>query len=129
GDQGDEGPRRLVVDEDGTGPAVALAAPEFAACEIELVAEDGQEAVVGLAFHLVRASVDPQHESSHSQILPPRPGPSLLTPRANLVYLRPVKCLVTGGAGFVGSTLALQLQRDVAGIDCTAFANLRPLGS
>lgn len=45
------------------------------------------------------------------------------------MYLRPVKCLVTGGAGFVGSTLALQLQRDVAGIDVTAFDNLRRRGS
>jgi len=40
-----------------------------------------------------------------------------------------VKCLVTGGAGFVGSTLALQLQRDVAGIDVMAFDNLRRRGS
>ena len=45
------------------------------------------------------------------------------------MYLRPVKCLVTGGAGFVGSTLALLLQRDVAGIDVTAFDNLRRRGS
>ena len=46
-----------------------------------------------------------------------------------MVYLRRVKCLVTGGAGFVGSTLALLLQRDVAGIDVTAFDNLRRRGS
>jgi CDP-paratose 2-epimerase len=46
-----------------------------------------------------------------------------------VVYLRRVKCLVTGGAGFVGSTLALLLQRDVAGIDVTAFDNLRRRGS
>ena len=108
---------------------MALPASEFAAGEIELVAEDGQEAVVGLALHLVRASVDPEHESSHGPILPPSPGASLLTWRAKLVYLRPVKCLVTGGAGFVGSTLALLLQRDVAGIDVTAFDNLRRRGS
>src|SRR5215471_10168448 len=108
---------------------MAFAAPEFAAGEIELVAEDGQEAVVRLPFHLVRASVDPEHESSHSPILPPSTGPRLLTPPAELVYLRPVKCLVTGGAGFVGSTLAIHLQRDVAGIDVTAFDNLRRRGS
>jgi CDP-paratose 2-epimerase len=40
-----------------------------------------------------------------------------------------VKCLVTGGAGFVGSTLALFLQRDLAGIEVIAFDNLRRRGS
>ena len=128
-DARDARPGRLAVDEDGAGAALALAASEFAAGEIELVAQDGQEAVVGLALHLVRASVDPEHESSHGPILPPSPGPSLLTWRAKLVYLRPVKCLVTGGAGFVGSSLALMLKRDSPDIDVTAFDNLRRRGS
>ncbi len=40
-----------------------------------------------------------------------------------------MKCLVTGGAGFVGSTLALALKRDVAGLDVVALDNLRRRGS
>jgi CDP-paratose 2-epimerase len=40
-----------------------------------------------------------------------------------------VKWLVTGGAGFVGSTLALLLKRDLAGIDVVALDNLRRRGS
>jgi len=41
-----------------------------------------------------------------------------------------VKCLVTGGAGFVGSTLALLLKRDLgAGIEVVALDNLRRRGS
>ncbi len=40
-----------------------------------------------------------------------------------------MKCLVTGGAGFVGSTLALLLKRDLDGIDVVALDNLRRRGS
>ncbi len=46
-----------------------------------------------------------------------------------VVYLRAVQCLVTGGAGFVGSTLALALKRDVDGVAVTALDNLRRRGS
>jgi CDP-paratose 2-epimerase len=40
-----------------------------------------------------------------------------------------MRVLVTGGAGFVGSTLALALKRDLAGVDVCAFDNLRRRGS
>ncbi len=40
-----------------------------------------------------------------------------------------MKCLVTGGAGFVGSTLALLLKRDHEGLEVVALDNLRRRGS
>jgi CDP-paratose 2-epimerase len=45
------------------------------------------------------------------------------------VYFASVKCLVTGGAGFVGSTLALLLKRDHEGLEVVALDNLRRRGS
>ena len=40
-----------------------------------------------------------------------------------------MRILITGGAGFVGSTLALTLKRALAGVEVCAFDNLRRLGS
>jgi CDP-paratose 2-epimerase len=40
-----------------------------------------------------------------------------------------MRVLITGGAGFVGSSLALRLRRDVADLHVTAFDNLRRRGS
>jgi CDP-paratose 2-epimerase len=40
-----------------------------------------------------------------------------------------MKILVTGGAGFVGSSLALSLKRDLQAVDICAFDNLRRRGS
>jgi CDP-paratose 2-epimerase len=40
-----------------------------------------------------------------------------------------MRILVTGGAGFVGSNLALMLKRDLPGADVCAFDNLRRRGS
>jgi len=40
-----------------------------------------------------------------------------------------VKILITGGAGFVGSTLALMLRQDLPDVDVLAFDNLRRRGS
>ena len=40
-----------------------------------------------------------------------------------------MRILVTGGAGFVGSSLALMLNRDLAGVAVCAFDNLRRRGS
>ncbi|MBL8115500.1 MAG: NAD-dependent epimerase/dehydratase family protein, partial [Acidobacteria bacterium] len=40
-----------------------------------------------------------------------------------------MKLLVTGGAGFVGSSLALDLKRRHPGWDVTAFDNLKRRGS
>jgi CDP-paratose 2-epimerase len=40
-----------------------------------------------------------------------------------------MRILVTGGAGFVGSSLALMLKRDLPGVEVCAFDNLRRRGS
>lgn len=40
-----------------------------------------------------------------------------------------MRILVTGGAGFVGSSLSLMLKRDLPGVDVCAFDNLRRGGS
>lgn len=40
-----------------------------------------------------------------------------------------MRILITGGAGFVGSSLAMMLKRDSAGLDVCAFDNLRRRGS
>jgi CDP-paratose 2-epimerase len=45
------------------------------------------------------------------------------------VYLVHMRILITGGAGFVGSSLALMLKRDRTDVEVCAFDNLRRRGS
>src|SRR5262249_44882263 len=61
------------VDQHGARTALAFAAAELAAGEIELVPEDRKEAVFRRALDLVGDAIDAQGELRHTSILRPAP--------------------------------------------------------
>ena len=57
-DSRDAGSARLAIDQDGTGAALAFAAAVLASCQIEMVAQDEEQAGVGIRVGGIDAPVD-----------------------------------------------------------------------
>ena len=66
-DRRDARPDGLAVDDDGAGAALAEAAAELRAAQLEIVAEDVEQRRGGIDVHLLRASVYLQRQDAHGR--------------------------------------------------------------
>src|SRR5262249_1676984 len=66
GDLGDARSRTGAVEEDGAGATLPFAAPEAAAGQAEVVAENGEEAVARLGVDLTVLTIDAKDIASHT---------------------------------------------------------------
>src|SRR5581483_9566029 len=66
------GADRLAVEQDGAGAAAAFAAAVLTAGEVQIVAQDAQQAPVGVGFDGPFAAVDVQFLDGRHETPPPR---------------------------------------------------------